>query len=186
MQQCDNWIWLPAGEYPDNQSTVFSALADTSGGNYTVTEFQKRYTFDRPVRRARLRVSADTAFRLYLNNQVIVTGPPSAGGDFIGNETAREHYFAYETELSPGSAELYFRAEVRMCPVQICEYSKGRGGFMLQAELTFGDGSRVGISSDESWLCRRLPDQFPYCLKSALLLLLPVLERLSVLLPESY
>ncbi len=157
MQQRDNWIWLPVGEHPDNQSTVFSALTDNSGGNYSVAEFQKRYTFDRPVRHARLRVSADTAFRLYLNDQAIVTGPPSVGGDFIGNETAREHYFAYETEISPGSDELFFRAEVRMCPVQICEYSKGRGGFMLHAELTFGDGSRVGISSDESWLCRRLP-----------------------------
>ena len=157
MPQRDHWIWLPASEYPDAQSTVLSALNGTSGGNYSVAEFQKRYTFDRPVLRACLRVSADTAFRLYLNDQVIVTGPPSVGGDFIGNETAREHFFAYETEIRPESAELFFRAEVRMCPVQICEYSKGRGGFMLQAELTFEDGSRTDISSDESWLCRRLP-----------------------------
>ena len=89
--QRDRWIWLPANEYPDAQNTVFSALTDTSGGNYLVAEFQKRYIFDRPVRRACLRVSADTAFRLYLGDQVIVTGPPSVGGDFIGNETAREH-----------------------------------------------------------------------------------------------
>ncbi|MCR4621808.1 MAG: hypothetical protein K5663_06960 [Clostridiales bacterium] len=157
MPKRDHWIWLPASEYPDAQSTVFSALTETAGGNYTVAEFQKRYTFDQPVRRTRLRVSADTAFRLYLNDHVIVTGPPSVGGDFIGNETVREHYFAYETEISPGSDELFFKAEVRMCPVQICEYSKGRGGFMLQAELTFDDGSRADISSDESWLCRRLP-----------------------------
>ncbi len=156
MPQRDHWIWLPASEYPDSQSTVFSALTETSGGNYSVAEFQKRYTFERPVRRARLRVSADTAFRLYLNDQAIVTGPPSVGGDFIGNETAREHYFAYETEISPGSAELFFRAEVRMCPVQICEYSKGRGGFMLQATLCFEDGSQTEISTDESWLCQKL------------------------------
>lgn len=156
MQQSDCWIWLPVRAYPDAQSTVFSALIDTSGCNYTVAEFSKRYTFDKPIRRACLRVCADTAFRLYLNDRVIVTGPPCVGGDFIGNESAREHYFAYETEISPESAILFFKAEVRMCPVQICEYSKGRGGFMLQATLCFEDGSQTEISTDESWLCRKL------------------------------
>ncbi len=156
MPQSDCWIWLPVRAYPDAQSTVFSALIDTSGGNYTVAEFSKSYTFDKPIRRACLRVSADTAFRLYLNDQVIVNGPPCVGGDFIDNETAREHYFAYETEISPESAILFFKAEVRMCPVQICEYSKGRGGFMLRATLCFEDGSQTEISTDESWLCRKL------------------------------
>ncbi len=156
MPQRDCWIWLPESAYPEAQSTVYSALSDTSAGNYLVAEFQRCYSFDQPVRRMRLRVSGDTAFRLYLNDQAIVTGPPCVGGDFIGNETAREHFFAYETEISPDTAILSLRAEVRMCPVQICEYSKGRGGFMLWAKLTFEDGSQAEISTGKGWLCRKL------------------------------
>ena len=156
MNRTDHWIWLPAAQYPESQSTVYSALTDTTEGHYTVAEFLRRYAFDKPVRRAVLRVSADTAFRLYLNDRVIVTGPPSVGGDFIGNETPREHYFAYETEVCPDTDILSFRAEVRMSPVQICEYSKGRGGFTMSARLTLDDGTQTEVVSDESWMCRQL------------------------------
>ncbi|MBR0463239.1 MAG: hypothetical protein IJJ23_02490 [Clostridia bacterium] len=151
----DQWIWLPASRYPDSQRTVYSALTDTSQGNYTVAEFQKSYAFDRIVTGAHIRFSGDTACQLYVNGSAAGTGPASVGGDFIGNETVRGPFYAYETDLEPQSKTLLFFARVRMMPVQICEYSKGRGGFMLSALLTFDDGTQVEIGTDETWQCRK-------------------------------
>ena len=155
LNHSENWIWLPEDAYPANQDTVFSALIDTARGNYTVAEFRRDYAFDRPVVSARLRFSADTAFQLYCNDAFIATGPACVGGDFIGNDTPRDNFYAFEEEIRPNAKKLSFFARVRMMPVQICEYSKGHGGFMLSAILTFEDGTERLNSTDESWLVRR-------------------------------
>lgn len=42
-----------------------------------------------------------------------------------------------------------------MIPVQLCDYSRGHGGFMLQGSITFADGTQTDISTDESWYVRR-------------------------------
>lgn len=42
-----------------------------------------------------------------------------------------------------------------MLPHLLCEYSKGQGGFMLSAILTFSDGSQQQISTDETWFVRK-------------------------------
>ena len=151
----ETWIWLPEKEYPANQETVVSALTDTTGGHYTVAEFHREYAFGRRVARARLRVSADTAFQLYVNGAFVMTGPACVGGDFIGNDTPRDNYYAFEHEIRPDADRLSFFARVRMMPVQICEYSKGHGGFMLSAILTFEDGTEQVLSTDESWQVRK-------------------------------
>ena len=75
MNHSDTWIWLPEKDYPANQSTVFSAHGDMSGAHYTVAEFRREYAFDRRVTSARLRVSGDTAFQLYVNGAPVATGP---------------------------------------------------------------------------------------------------------------
>ena len=129
MAHTDTWIWLPREKYPDNQTTVYSAPGDEARGHYTVAEFRGDYAFDQRIVSAKLRFSGDTAFQLWCNDAFVATGPASVGGDFIGNDTPRDNFYAYETEIRPNAKALSFFARVRMMPVQICEYSKGQGGF---------------------------------------------------------
>ncbi|MBO4888027.1 MAG: hypothetical protein J5589_06935 [Firmicutes bacterium] len=151
----EQWVWLPEDRYPDSQTTIYSALIEKAGGNYVVAEFSREYVFAQKVVSARIRFSADTAVQLFLNGKIIATGPASVGGDFIGNETARDNFYASELELSPDTDRLVFFARVRMGPVQICEYSKGHGGFMLSALFTMEDGTEQAAFTDESWLVRK-------------------------------
>lgn len=149
------WIWLPKEAYPENQTTKYTAFDEESDGHYTVAEFRRTYSFEKKIKSAKLQFSGDTEFQLFLNGECIATGPVCVGGDFIGNEGPRPNYYAQELNLCPKESKLHFFARVKMMPVRICEYSKGHGGFMLSALLTFEDGSEVCISTDQSWHARK-------------------------------
>ena len=151
----DNWIWLPKSIYPENQNTRFDALSGAPNNTYAVAEFKRIYEFEKIIKTVKIRFSGDTAVQLFCNGQFVATGPAVVGGDFLGNGKAREWYYATETEYVTEGATLDFFARVRMMPVQICEYSKGHGGFMLSATVVFEDGSAQNITTDESWLVRR-------------------------------
>lgn len=151
----DKWIWLPCSAYPDNQTTRFDAFTSSPDGIYTVAEFSRKYEFSKKITSVKLRFSGDTEYQLFCNDEIIATGPAVVGGDFLGNGKAREWYYATETEYFTDKASLDFFARVKMCPVHICEYSKGHGGFMLSAVVAFEDGTAAEISTDSSWLVRR-------------------------------
>lgn len=150
----ENWIWLPQDKYPEKQSTALSAMGDITGAGYAVAEFRREYSFGKRIEKATLRVSADTSFQLFVGGNTPITGPASVGGDFIGNGTPRENRYSSVVELDVGSDALEIFARVQMRPVQICEYSMGRGGFMLCGVLTLEDGSEEYISTGEDWLVR--------------------------------
>lgn len=156
MNTHTNWIWLDPALYPNHQTTKYNGF-QPGIVNYTVAEFSKTYQFDQKVVCARLRFSADTEFRLICNGQLVATGPFTIGGDFMANEEVRPTHYATVTEIHPDSLELVFYARVKLMPCGINEYSKGQGGFMLSAVLTFEDGSQTIIGTDESWLSRRDP-----------------------------
>ena len=151
----DKWIWLPKTLYPHNQKTRFDALSDASDDSYIVAEFQKEYVFDKKIKHIHLRFSGDTEFQLYCNDRIIATGPAAVGGDFLGNGSPREWFYASETDLDLNGDTIRFFARVKMMPVRICEYSKGHGGFMLNGKILFEDGSCESISTDNEWLVRR-------------------------------
>ena len=155
MKHTEQWIWLPSDIYPDNITTVYSGFDESRPDSFTVAEFKKTYKFNKKVISADLRFCGDTVFQLYCNDLIVATGPACVGGDFIGNETPRTNYYSYEKSLTLQTDELNFFARVRMMPVQVFEYSQGRGGFMLSAILTFEDGTREHILTDESWLVRK-------------------------------
>lgn len=73
----------------------------------------------------------------------------------MNNDTAWDHYYSYELTISPSTSRLSLFARVQMMPVQLCDYSKGHGGFMLCGKLVFEDGTEAEISTDESWVVRR-------------------------------
>ena len=151
----EQWIWLPQKSYPENQTTIYSGFLDHGQGNFTVAEFQKTYAFDKTIARAELRFSGDTLFQLWCNDAFVATGPACVGGDFWANETVRNNYYAHETVVEPMTDTLTFFARVRMMPVQICDYSRGHGGFMLSAQITFTDGTTEIVTTDETWQVRK-------------------------------
>ncbi len=155
MEHIEQWIWLPRNRYGDSQNSILTGFAWTQDSNYVVAEFMKDYTFSEKVVRADIRFSADTAVQLYCNGNVAATGPAAVGGDFIGNDTPRENYYALETTLYPNADKLNFFARVKLLPVQIFEYSMGQGGFMLSAVLTFEDGTQTLVATDDTWLVRK-------------------------------
>lgn len=150
-----SWIWLSHKGYPQHQSTKFDALSDDSEESFVVAEFQKEYFFPQEVTEARLCFSGDTVVQLYGNGELLAMGPACVGGDFLGNGKPREWYYSGELCFSPKSKQLCLLARVKLCPTRICEYSKGRGGFMLAGTLSFADGSTQEIATDESWLARK-------------------------------
>lgn len=153
MSLPEKWIWLSREHFPDSQKTKISAFL---GGDYrqVIAEFKRQYSFSKKIISSHLRVSGDTYFELYLNGKFVCTGPACVGGDFMSNERVRPNFYSWEIDLAPYSTELDFFARVRMLPQKISEYSKGHGGFMLSAELTFDDGTAAVISTDDSWLGR--------------------------------
>ncbi len=155
MKHTEQWIWLPSDKYGNEPHCIYSALDNDKISDYVVAEFLGKYEFSSKVVSASLRFSGDCTFQLYCNGKIVATGPACVGGDFIGNETCRENFYAFETEILPQASSLCFFARVKMLPSQICEYSKGHGGFMLSAILTFEDGTQKEIHTDESWLTRK-------------------------------
>ena len=155
MNHIEQWIWLPKDIYKNEQTTVYSGFNKDKADNYTVAEFKRTYTFSQKVVRASLQFSGDTAFQLFCNDSIVATGPACVGGDFLGNETVRDNFYSFETTICPENTEFYFFARVQMFPYHICEYSKGHGGFMLSALLTFEDGSEMAVHTDETWLARK-------------------------------
>ena len=151
---CD-WIWLPEKIYPMHQNTKFDALSDVSNASFVVAEFKRAYEFAQNVRSISVTFSADTQVQLFCNRRPVATGPVALGGDFLGCGRAREWYYASEVTFPASGRTLDFFARVKMCPSRMCEFSKGHGGFMLQATVTFEDGSTKEITTDGSWLVRK-------------------------------
>ncbi len=150
----EKWIWLPADKYPQYQTTKYSHFCKAENGAYVVAEFKKHYSFEKNIACVNLRFSADTEFQLFCNDEILATGPVTVEGDFIGNEHPRCNFYATRMSYYPNSSTLDFFARVKLTPVKMCEYSKGHGGFMLTAHITFEDGTKTVISTDKTWQVR--------------------------------
>ena len=154
MNGFEQWIWVPEKLYPDCQKSAFSDMSEKKMDPYGVAEFKKDYVFDEAVQELRLKVCGDASFQLYLNGACVMTGPATVGGDFLGNDDQPGQYYAYQAVLPVKGKEVHFFARVQKDPVQICEYSMGHGGLMLEGEAILADGTKAAIRTDESWLCR--------------------------------
>ena len=140
-----NWIWLDNKKYPESQTTKYGYFHKNGENNYAVAEFKKKYSFQQKVVKAELIFSGDTRFQLYLNGEVLTTGPVMVGGDWLGNEKKRNDFYATKMTVELDCCELDFGANVLMMPIQMCDYSMGHGGFMLWGEFTFEDGTKTEV-----------------------------------------
>lgn len=155
MHFSEKWIWLPKVKYPERQlSRVSNFRGNKPWYRYTVADFKKDYVFPKRVEKLHLRFSGDAGFLLYLNGELLATGPAGVGGDALRDITVRPNYYSTEIEVAPRTETLNFFARVKIPPTNLFDYSKGRGGFMLTGHVTFSDGTRAVIMTDETWLVR--------------------------------
>ena len=161
MRPIENWIWLPRERFPKMQLCAVNAFDPPMEGAFSVCEFTRRYDLNAPLQRLDLRFSGDTAFRLYINGKLLACGPASVGGDFFGNELPRPNFYSYRMTVSDPdilhAGYLDLRAEVRLSPQKLFEFSKGHGGFMLTAKALMEDETVQILVTDETWQCRPLP-----------------------------
>ena len=163
----DNWIWLDGRIYPEGQHGPYTGNWDATCENGTVVEFSRRISTGKPIDRVDIRYSADALIQLWINGKFLGTGPVWVGGDFLANDRARTNRYATELSCVAGGeddhlarvisvdgfsdGEIKILARVRLSAVQICEFSVGRGGFMLSAEVHFSNGTVTSFTTDENW-----------------------------------
>ena len=163
MMNTEHWIWLPEQDFPKRQLSPYSRSMKTLiAVPHTVARFAKTYRYDTAVTRVELRFSADCIGRVALNGQMLAVGPTPPGGDFLDNLRPQSMHYATCLTVTPADCPgltggtLAFVAEVRLRPELLCDYSRGHGGFMLAARLTFADGTVDYISTGDGWTAQLL------------------------------
>ncbi len=153
------WIWLDEIKYPEYQKNLFNTLYDCDCkeiSKYAVADFSKTFSFGKNIKSAKLRVSADNEYILFINDEFKGIGPALPGGDFLCTGKAPKHYAdVYELEFN-GTDKLDITAKVRLQPEMCCDYSRGHGGFYLSGTVCFEDGTCDCIVTDSTW--RANPD----------------------------
>lgn len=133
------WIWLDESPRAD-----VIALR----GGYCVAEVSKAYRLLKTAVRLRLEVSADTAYKLWVNGKFVGTGP---------SYPMDKMSFYSEYELSSAPDTLEIRAIVRKGVCCETESSHGVGGFILSCDIEYDDGTLENVCTDEKWDIRYLP-----------------------------
>ena len=166
MNMKENWIWIK--DKTENSNPIY---CDKKNERYRVVSFEKKYSFEKNISAVNLRFCGDSFFRLYLNDEFIATGPAPIGGDYLKewalgcplSEETRRWISAssfYSTsvpiDFSKNAEQkiLRFFVLVRQSPVFPNEFSRGKGGFYLNAEIIFCDGEKTEISTDETWTAK--------------------------------
>ena len=155
------WIWLDPGLYPEYQASRYNSFSPHApvgapALRYGVAEFRSTIlTLDDMVE-VELNVSADAAFRLWINDRWVGSGPASAGGDFLCIEAPPRQY-ASRFAIPASGRSLRILAQVQLSPLVGCAFSFGHGGFHLTGAVIHKDGSRDTFRSDPSWEARLNP-----------------------------
>ena len=146
------WIWLNASEYPAVQTTK-ATVFDAVEVPYAMVQFRRKYRFAQKPEVLTLYVSGDCRYRLLANGHFLGMGPAFAGGDWARSEPMPQRY--YDTiSVPPEGDTLLLEAEVQLPPTLLCDISNGHGGFYLQGNAVFPDGSVIPFGTDDTWSCR--------------------------------
>ncbi|WP_343246974.1 alpha-L-rhamnosidase N-terminal domain-containing protein [Diplocloster hominis] len=154
------WIWVSEKTWPKYQNcqpTAFCKGTDTFG----VFLFQKRWKCERIPDEAVLYITADTAYKVYINGMAVGRGSAQLGGDYGNCESAPyKCYEAYRVESFIQEGENTITVRVHLGVLAAADISCGYGG--LLAELVCGSGRIPAVATDDSWKCSRdlsYPDQ---------------------------
>jgi alpha-L-rhamnosidase len=127
MEWKANWIWDKSGEHPRNQWNCF----------------RRTFTISTDYESATLSISADTKYFVYINDELIGSGP-------VRGWTSEWHYDQYElSNLRKGKNVISIL--VNHYGMGTMHYIEGRGGLIAQLEF-YQQGQIIGhLLTDERW-----------------------------------
>ncbi len=153
MKNIEQWIWLDSELYPEFQKCRCTTFDKDGDKTYCVAEFKKTIKSERNIKNAKIRISGDTVYELYINGKFIGNGPAAAGGDYGDIDGTVWHYADLrEVVIDKNEAEFFIR--VQLSPVSMTEISTGLGGVFAEIELHYEDGETETILTEETWLAR--------------------------------
>ena len=160
------WIWLDPALYPQFQKTFCHASSgDKKDCSFVIVDFKKTYPFAKKAVRLTMDVCADTAFRLWINDRYIGSGPVSAGGDYDGRlrtppqgdgsgGAVMPYTYTNHYDLTLDADSLTVFAKVQLSPSVMTQTSWGHGGFFVSGQVYFADGTSEEIVTDETYQAR--------------------------------
>ena len=145
------FIWISKSIYPYLQKSSISVFsADRKKYRFGVAAFKKGFVFEKKIKTAEIEVFGDTRYYLWQNKSFVGTGPCPTCGDFNMPIQYSDRYI-----VDMDSYEIDFYARVQLTPTAEFDNSKGRGGFIMEASLTFEDGSVTAVYTEETGLARQ-------------------------------
>lgn len=154
MEKIEQWIWLCEKDFPLYQEcnkTKFDC--DDSEATYCVAEFKKSIERENVISSAKIRISGDTFYELFVNGNFVGNGPAAAGGDF-GDCGGTVWHYADNLTVKIGRNAVDFLIRVQLSPVVLTDISTGRGGVFAEIELEYENGEKEIVLTDETWLSR--------------------------------
>jgi alpha-L-rhamnosidase len=127
------WIWV------DSSTTSVAVL------------FRKVVTIKEKTQSVKVWLTADTKYFLYINGKLVARGPVDIGRDYSGGGTGK--WFYDYRDLTP-----YFKEGINVISAEVFQrwpiaftVSRGRPGFLFEAQITDVKGFKKTISTDKSW-----------------------------------
>jgi hypothetical protein len=147
------WIWLDPAIFPDRQSCPYSFFDRKENFIPALAVFQKNIRLPETPERVLAWMSADTKYRLFVNDRLAGRGPAEVGGDYDNRQPPDWWFYdAYDLTSYFHAGENSIRVEVVHGPVVQADYSMGHGGLLFQADLSFPSTPPMIVLSDASWL----------------------------------
>ena len=143
------WIWVNDAVYPSNQQTktAWSSHEASPDLQYRAL-FRKQFVFS-GAKQVFMFLSADVAYRVYLNDSLVSQGPVNVSSDY-GDDTAPQYWFYSSLDITrfikPGKNQLAI--EVYSWAFEISQATRRRGGLICDIKTTEG---KLLAASDSSW-----------------------------------
>ena len=100
-------------------------------------------------------LTADMKYLLYVNGRLVARGPADMGRDYAGGNTHRWFYDGRDlTPYFTGGTNIIAAVVFSHWPIGFT-VSRGRPGFLFEAEITGANGQKQTVASDATW--RSLP-----------------------------
>ncbi len=105
---------------------------------------RKTVQVGKQIKSAIVYVTADSRYKLYLNGQYLGRGPARC-------DPRWQSYDTYDVTAYLRQGKNLFAALVHHYGTGTFSYIPGRGGFLFQAQIEYGDGITEVVKSDPSW-----------------------------------
>lgn len=145
-------IWLNPVKYPEYQKSLYTVFDDRLTPNYAVVAFRKTIALSEKTDKLTCWITADTKYRLYVNDAYLGFGPTITGGDY-GNRSPMDYRYYDRYDLPCSNRSLEIKVEVALQPSVMAEYSQGSGALLADFEEYCCEKLVAIHGTDSSWEC---------------------------------